>query len=262
VRAEERRSRIIELLEREGLVQVEALAQRFGVSLVTIRKDLAELEEQGLLQRTHGGAVHTRKSLFNPSFREKLYLRHQAKQAIAQAALEYLEEGDTLILNAGTTTLFLAQLLKRRFRSLYILTNSIPIALELAETKFDIFLLGGQMRHHSMALIGPATVQILGNYHADKALLGATGVSLVRGYTTPNPLEAETKRAMLQAADRAIALVDSSKLGQSTLASFARLEEVSLLITDDEAPSGVLGDLQARGLNVRVVSGKLSDPES
>ncbi|RIH85485.1 Glucitol operon repressor [Meiothermus luteus] len=252
MRSEERRSKIIELLEQKGSVLVEDLAATFGVSQVTIRKDLSELEARGLLHRTHGGATYTHKSLFNPSFREKIHLQQAEKQAIAKAALEHIEEGDTLILDAGSTTLTLVRLMKRHFRSLYIITNSIPIVSELVDTRFELLLTGGQVRHHSMALIGPAAVRTLEVYHADKAFMCATGVSLQKGYTTPNPYEAETKQAMLRAADTAFALVDSSKLGRATLASFAALEEIDLLITDEGAPKDFLQHLERQGLKYRI----------
>ncbi|MDW8016426.1 MAG: DeoR/GlpR transcriptional regulator [Thermus sp.] len=189
--------------------------------------------------------------MFNPSFREKIYLQQAEKQAIAKVALGYIEEGDTLILDAGSTTLTLVRLMKRHFRSLYIITNSVPIAGELVDTRFELLLTGGQVRHHSMALIGPAAVRTLELYHADKAFMCATGVSIAKGYTTPNPYEAETKRAMLRAADQAFALVDSSKLGRATLASFAALEEIDLLITDEGAPKDFLGHLERQGLKYR-----------
>ncbi|WP_027891013.1 DeoR/GlpR family DNA-binding transcription regulator [Calidithermus chliarophilus] len=252
MKTEDRRRKIIELLEQKGSVLVEELAAEFGVSQVTVRKDLSELEERGLLHRTHGGATFAHKSLFNPSFREKLHLQQAEKQAIARAALEHIEEGDSLILDAGTTSLTLARLIKHRFRSLYVITNSVPIALELAETRWDVLLTGGQVRHHSMALIGPATVRALEVYHADKAFVCATGVSVHKGYSTPNPYEAQTKQAMIRSVDTVYALVDSSKLGRATLASFAALEEVHLLITDPAAPRDFLQHLERQGLGYRL----------
>lgn len=241
----ERRRAILDLLETQGEKSVEELARHFGVSQVTIRNDLASLEARGLVQRTYGGAVPARKALFNPSFEEKWRHRLEAKQAIAQRALGLIQEGDTLILDAGSTTLALARLLKHRFHKLFILTNSIPVAMELQGSGLEVLVLGGGMRHHSLALIGPATVRTLAWYQADKAFMGATGVD-ERGYSTPNPLEAETKRAMLEAAGRAYVLADSSKLGRPTLARFAALEE-AVLITDGEADPGVVERLKAAG---------------
>jgi len=248
MKTEERRSQIISLLEQKGSVQVEELAGRFGVSQVTIRKDLGELEGRGLLHRTHGGATYAHKSLFNPSFREKINLQQAEKQAIARVALEFIEEGDSVILDAGSTTLSLARLMKNHFRSLYVITNSVPIALELAETHLDILLVGGQVRHHSMALIGPATVRALETYHADKAFISATGVSIRKGYTTPNPYEADTKKAMIQSVDTVYALVDSSKLGQATLASFASIKDIHHLVTDEAAPKDFLQAMEHQQL--------------
>ncbi|BCP67502.1 DeoR/GlpR family DNA-binding transcription regulator [Thermus thermophilus] len=246
----ERRRAILDLLETHGEKSVEELARIFGVSQVTIRNDLADLEARGLVQRTYGGAVPVRKVLFNPSFEEKKRHRLEAKRAIALRALEEVREGDALILDAGSTTLILASLLKGRFRKLFVLTNSIPVALELQGSGLEVLVLGGQMRHHSLALIGPATVRELSWYRADKAFLGATGVDS-KGFSTPNPLEAETKRAMVEAAGKAYILADSTKLNRPTLARFASLEE-AVLVTDAEADPQVLWALEAAGARVWV----------
>jgi DeoR/GlpR family transcriptional regulator of sugar metabolism len=246
MKTEQRRSQIITLLEQKGSVLVDDLVGQFEVSHVTIRKDLTELEERGLLHRTHGGATYAHKSLFNPSFGEKINLQQTEKQAIARVALEYIEEGDTVILGAGSTVLTLAHLMKNRFRSLYIITNSVPIAVELVDTRWDILLTGGQVRQHSMALIGPAAARNLESYHADKAFIGSTGVSAEMGYTTPNPYMSEITQAIIKAADGVYALVDSSKLARSTLARFAKLEEVDLLITDEAAPKDFLEAMQQK----------------
>ncbi len=252
MKAEERRAKIIQLLEQQGSVLVDELSPQFAVSSVTIRKDLAELEERGLLHRTHGGATHAHKSLFNPSFGEKINLQQPQKEAIARAALEYIEDGDSIILGAGSTVLTLARLMKKRFRSLYIITNSIPVALELADTTWEILLVGGQIRQHSMALIGPAAVRTLEVYHADKAFFGATGVSLQKGYSTPHADMSNIIKAMIEAVDNAYALVDSSKLGRATLVSFAKLQDTDVLITDADAPKDFLEAMKTQQLEVRI----------
>ncbi len=252
----ERRRAILDLLEAQGEKTVEELARLFGVSQVTIRNDLASLEARGLVQRTYGGAAPSRKVLFNPSFEEKWRHRLEAKQAIAWKAQDLVQEGDALILDAGSTTLALARLLKQRFHKLFILTNSIPVAMELQGSGLEVLVLGGVMRHHSLALIGPATVRTLAWYRADKAFLGATGVD-ERGYSTPNPLEAETKRAMMEAAGRAYVLADSSKLGRPTLARFADLRE-AVLITDWEADPKVLARLRGAGASIEVAEPRMA----
>jgi len=236
MRAEARRSTIIDLLERERTVSVEELSTRFGVSEVTIRKDLTQLEERGFLQRVHGGAVFAPRVLYNPSFKEKEHMRSDAKRAIAQRALEEVHEGESIILDAGSTTLALARLIRRHRKRLVIITNSIPVALELAGSTLDVLLLGGHLRHHSLAMIGPATVDTLRSYHADTAFMGATGVHVDHGFTTPNALEAETKAAMVRSSTRVVVLADAGKLARVTLAKFADLGEADLLVTDATAP--------------------------
>lgn len=253
MRAAQRRSTIIDLLEQQRAVTVDELSSRFEVSDVTIRKDLKQLEERGFLERVHGGAVYASRALYNPSFKEKQHLRGGAKKAIAEAALSKVHDGQSILLDAGSTTLALARLLRRRRKHVVVITNSIPVALELAGTSLEVLLLGGHLRHHSLAMIGPATVDTLRAYHVDIAFLGATGVDLERGFTTPNALEAETKAAMVRASSLSVALADASKLGRLTLARFAGLDELDVLITDVGAPTEFLSAAQ-QSLRCEVVA--------
>ena len=249
-----RRRKILELLERDGNVKVEELAGLFAVSQVTIRKDLAELEEQGMLQRTYGGAVYSHRSRFNASLFQKLSMRSSPKNTIAAAALAYIHEGDTIILDAGSTTLALAEVLPGRFRSLYIITNSVPAALELSQAGYEILLVGGQVRNHSLALIGPAAIKTLETFHADRAFLGTSGATLTHGYSTPNPLDAAVKQAMMRSADETYVLTDSTKFGHACLTAFASLKEVHLLITDFGMPVEFVDAFTKRGIRFRTVS--------
>jgi DeoR family transcriptional regulator of aga operon/DeoR family fructose operon transcriptional repressor len=248
-----RHRRILQLLENEGNVKVDNLSERFEVSLVTIRKDLAELEEQGLLQRTYGGAVYSHRSRFNVSFLEKLQIEAPRKDAIAQFALNYIHEGDTIILDAGSTTLSLARALQGKLRSLYVITNSIPAALELSRAGYEILLIGGQVRNHSLALIGPVAVKTLESFHADRAFLGTSGITLSHGHSTPNPLDAEVKQAMMRSADETYVLTDSSKFGHACLASFAQLTEVHFTLTDSGIPAEFREAFEKRGIGLRLL---------
>ena len=234
-------------------MKVENLADRFAVSQVTIRKDLAELEEQGLLQRTYGGAVFSHRSRFNISFMERVQLQSGQKAGIAQAAIERIHEGDTIILDGGTTILSLASSLVGRFRSLYVITNSVPASLELARAGYELLLVGGQVRNHSLTLIGPVAVGTLETYHADRAFVGTSGTTLSHGHSTPNPLDAEVKRAMIRSADETYVLTDSSKFGHACLATFARLEEIALIITDSNLPKRFVDDFSKRGVACELV---------
>src|ERR1700731_1667143 len=231
-RTDLRRQQMLNLLEETGTLNVAELADRFGVSLVTIRKDLDELGAEGLLERTFGGGEFSHRSRFNRSFLQRALEHRQEKLAIAAAAFGYIKDGDTIILDAGTTTLALAQLLKEQVRSAFIITCSVPVALELSSAGYDILLLGGFVRNKSLALLGRETLTILDRYRADKAFLGSSGFTAEKGHSTPNPEDAQIKEAIMRVADEIYVLVDSSKYGHNCLTSFARLRDIDLTITD------------------------------
>jgi DeoR/GlpR family transcriptional regulator of sugar metabolism len=262
VRTRPRRQQILNLLEETGTLNVGELAGRFAVSLVTIRKDLDELESEGLLQRTFGGAVFSHRSRFNRSFFERVQMHRQEKRAIAAAALGYIKDGDTIILDAGTTTLTLAQLLKEQVKSAFIITCSVPVALELSSAGYDILLLGGFVRNKSLALLGRETLTILDRYRADKAFLGSSGFTVEKGHSTPNPEDAQIKEAIMRVSDETYVLVDSSKYGHNCLTSFARLRDVDLTITDSHLSSSKAKSLEAAGATLRIVDVRGGDLNS
>ena len=248
-----RRQQILNLLEETGSLDVGDLADRFAVSVVTIRKDLDDLERQGLLQRTFGGAVFSHRSRFNRSFLERASQHLREKRAIAAAALEYIKDGDTIILDAGTTTLALAQLLKQHVKSAFIITCSVPVALEVSSAGYDILLLGGMIRNKSLALLGRETLWMLDRYRADKAFLGSSGFTIEKGHTTPNPEDAQIKEAIMRVSLEKYVLVDSSKFGDQCLTRFANLRDVDLTITDSHLPKAKVKALEAAGATLRIV---------
>ena len=248
-----RRQQILNLLEETGSLDVGDLADRFAVSVVTIRKDLDDLERQGLLQRTFGGAVFSHRSRFNRSFLERASEHLREKRAIAAAALEYIKDGDTIILDAGTTTLALAQLLKQHVKSVFIITCSVPVALEVSSAGYDILLLGGMIRNKSLALLGRETLWMLDRYRADKAFLGSSGFTIEKGHTTPNPDDAQIKEAIMRVSFEKYVLVDSSKFGDQCLTRFAHLRDVDLTITDSYLPKAKVKALEAAGATLRIV---------
>jgi DeoR/GlpR family transcriptional regulator of sugar metabolism len=248
-----RRQQILNLLEETGSLDVGDLADRFAVSVVTIRKDLDDLERQGLLQRTFGGAVFSHRSRFNRSFLERASEHLREKRAIAVAALEYIKDGDTIILDAGTTTLALAQLLKQHVKSAFIITCSVPVALEVSSAGYDILLLGGMIRNKSLALLGRETLWMLDRYRADKAFLGSSGFTIEKGHTTPNPDDAQIKEAIMRVSLEKYVLVDSSKFGDQCLTRFAHLRDVDLTITDSHLPKAKVKALEAAGASLRIV---------
>ena len=250
---DERRESIVEFLKDEGKIRVEELSDRLEVSQVTIRKDLDALERQGLLERSHGNAVYSQQSRFNIAFLEKLQLQASAKELIAEAAVSHIHEGDSIILDSGTTTLALAKVLVGKFRSLFVITNSVPAVLELTKAGYELLLVGGQVRNHSLALIGPMGVKNLESFHVDRAFMGTSGISLSHGYSTPDSLDAQMKHTMIRIADKAYVLTDSSKFGHNCMVSFARCSDIHLTLTDSGIPRKVLKAFQQRRLDICVV---------
>ena len=250
---DERRGIIVNFLEKEGKIRVEDLADRLKVSQVTIRKDLDTLEKRGLLERSHGNAVFSQQSRFNIAFLEKLQMQAPAKELIARTAVSYIHEGDSIILDSGTTTLSLAQALVGKFQSLFVITNSVPVALELSKSGYELLLVGGQVRSHSLALIGPMGVKNLESFHVDRAFMGTSGISLSHGFSTPDSLDAQMKHAMIRIADKAYVLTDSSKFGHNCMVSFARCSDIHLTLTDSGISPKVLREFKQHDVDIRVI---------
>lgn len=243
--AAERRNKIAEFVNAEKSITVAQLAEMFGVSEPTIRRDLQALAEQGLIQRAHGGALGVSRAHYEPTFTEKELLEQNAKQEIAALAAALVQDGETVILDSGTTTLYIARALKGK--NVTVVTNSPLIALELAgEKDMEILLVGGMMRPTTKALVGPLAEGCLRDLRVDKAFLGANGITL-NGITTPNLLEAATKRAMLRCAAECYVAADYSKFGVTTFAKFAALDEISALITDSAISAEWLKNLTEAG---------------
>jgi DeoR/GlpR family transcriptional regulator of sugar metabolism len=253
VTMDERRENIVEFLKKESKIRVEELADRLNVSQVTIRKDLDVLEKRGLLERSHGNAIFSQQSRFNIAFLEKLQMQSSAKELIAQAAASYIHEGDSIILDSGTTILSLAKILVGKFRSLFVITNSVPAALELTRAGYELLLVGGQVRNHSMALIGPLGLRNLESFHVDRAFMGTSGITLSHGYSTPDSLDAQMKQAMIRIADKAYVLTDSSKFGHNCMVSFARCSDIHLTLTDSGLSQKAFKEFKQNGVDIRVV---------
>ncbi|VBB07543.1 lacr bacterial regulatory protein hth signature [Lucifera butyrica] len=229
--AEERKNQIQQMVKSGTPVKVNELSLLFQVSESTIRRDLQELEDTGLLQRTHGGAISLKPS-FELSFQEKEVRQLEEKRKIAQAAARLVEEGESILLDAGTTTLEIARLLQGK--DITVATNSMDVAqIFLDDNRVEVLLLGGTWRKTTRSLVGYVTNETLQRVHFHKVFLAANAVDLSFGVTTPNLNEAETKRHMIKAADQVILVVDHTKFGQKDLSRICRLDEVDLILTDD-----------------------------
>jgi DeoR family transcriptional regulator, fructose operon transcriptional repressor len=251
---EERQSAIAALVAERGRVAVTAVAERFGVTAETVRRDLAVLERAGMLRRVHGGAVPVGAvTLVEPGLGERHGTRAEHKRKIAAAALDLLPAGDgSVILDGGSTTAALAEVLPAD-RRLYAATNSVPIAARLSGTPgITLHLLGGRVRGITQTAVGESTIRAVQDLRVDVVFLGTNGISAAHGFSTPDEAEAATKRAMARAAQRSVVLADSSKLGREHLVRFAAVPDVDVLVTDAEADADAVAELEGLGLEVVV----------
>jgi DeoR/GlpR family transcriptional regulator of sugar metabolism len=237
--AAERQALILDEVQRRGAATVSDLAGRFGVSDMTIRRDLDTLVARGELDKVHGGATSKRSpSTDEPGFRTKQLRQQAEKEAIAAAAAALVEPGSAVGLSAGTTTWTLARRL-REIARLTVVTNSIRIADELHDddrTDLDVILTGG-VRTPSDALVGPVAVSSLHQLHLDVVFLGVHGMDAGAGFTTPNLLEADTDRALVAAGRRLIVVADHTKWGTVGISTIAGLAGADVLVTDDGLPA-------------------------
>ncbi len=247
---DERRQHILALIQRDGRVLISELSQSLGISRITIRKDLDHLASMGLVHRTHGGALCVQRSaLLDPTLREKEQKQSQEKQRIAAAAAAMVSEGMCVMLDSGTTTTAIAREL-RNFSRLTVITNAVNIASELAATGFEVILTGGTLRKNSFSLVGPLAEEALVSVRADVLFIGMDGFDPQAGLMTPNLLESRVNRAMVKAADRVVAVCDSTKFSRRSLALIVPTSAVHTVITDDEISDEDYQMLVSKGVEV------------
>lgn len=247
---EERRRKILDLMEREGRVVVKDLARRYSTSLITIRKDLEFLHQQGRIERAHGGALPIdAAALRDPTLHEKERLHRKEKVRIAAAAARLVQPGQVVILDSGTTTTAVARAMKH-IRNLTVITNAVNIAAELAGTDVEVILSGGALRRNSFSLVGPLAEDSLRHVTADVLFLAVDGFDLNYGLTTPNLLEARVNRVMMENAKTTVVVCDSSKFGRRSLSFIAPTSAVRYTITDKKIPSKWLRGLREAGIKV------------
>jgi DeoR/GlpR family transcriptional regulator of sugar metabolism len=251
---EERLDLIVALLQEQGRVSVADLSQRFGVSTVTIRNDLATLEQQRRLVRTHGGAmVKPALGMEPPAFALRKELHLLEKERIGRAAATLIRDGDSIALDASTTAWQIARHLKDRCE-LTVVTNGLFVALEFLDSPgVTVVMPGGSLRAASASLVGDQGACILERYHVQRGFFGAGGFTLKEGLTDTNQYEVELKQRMVERSKEVIAVVDSSKWGQVTFASLASVAQLDRVISDNAAPAEMVNDLRERGIEITLV---------
>lgn len=229
--ADERRQHVIEFLARKGFVGLAALVQELGVSESTIRRDLVQLEEEGIIRRTHGGAVFVSDRFSVLSFAARESTAQQEKDAIGKSAAALIEDGETVMLDGGTTTFQVARHLAGR--RLQVVTNSLPIANLLgSNAEMEVVLVGGYIYPRTGVALGPMTTQMLASMHANKAFLSLAGMTEA-GLFNHNVLMVEAERQMMKAADEVIIVADHTKFGRRALAQLGTWDDVDRVVSDD-----------------------------
>lgn len=263
--AKERKREILRILSEKGKVKTLELAEMLDVSEPTIRRDIADLDKQGALIRTHGGALPVEEQSIEPTFSEKVDKFSKEKIHIGKTAAALIKEGSTIVLDGGTTTLQIAKYLIGK--SVTVVTNALDIAEELENKEgIEVILTGGNIRWKTRALVGPITEATLSRFRVDMAFIGTNAISVEDGITTPNLVEASAKKAMIKIAKRAFVVADHTKFGHSEFCQVANLEDIAGVITDPQIDDAVISQYEKEDLEVIVEEGDFVDydnhPES
>lgn len=230
--ANQRRDKILDMIREDGQAKVADLSRIFKVTEVTIRQDLERLEQEGLIRREHGGAIlnQDRDSYGEPQLMNLQNM--EAKRIIAAEAVKLINDGDTIILDSGSTTTEIAKLI-RNFRNLTVITNALNIARILsANSSINLNVTGGEFKSPTLSLTGDKAAAFFDGIHADKLFLATAGISLKADLTYPSLSDLVVKKAMIESADNVYLVADSTKIGKSSFASLGALSMVDYIITD------------------------------
>ncbi len=251
-----RRRQILELVKSEGAAHVNSLAQKFGVSAVTIRNDLSKLEEAGELLRDRGGAITSspaRQIKHLLGLKERATLNLEAKQRIGKAAGRFVQPGDTIIMDAGTTVVEMTPHLIG-IAPLTVVTNALNVALTIGSaSEAQVILLGGMLSREASSTVGPLAEQTLADLSVNKVFLGTQALDLQDGLTDTTLEIAQVKRAMIKAAKQVILLADSAKWNHTGFIKVAQLADVDVVISDDKLPENARAAIEQLGIQLLVV---------
>jgi|SRR2546429_1857179 len=248
----ERRRLIADRVRSKGAVSVTEMAEALGTSEITLRRDLRAMADEGLVVRTHGGAVLPPGLAHEPSYSEKANRAAAEKAAIAVVAAGLVHPGDSIVLGPGTTTLALARMLVD-FPELTVVTNSLLVAQALMPAgHVEVILTGGSLRRAIHALVGPATEESARALRVSRAFISGNGLTAERGLSTPSPLVAAADRALSAASQRTVVLADHTKIGQETMCQTVPIDRIATVVTDAAADPAHLAAIRETGVQVLV----------
>lgn len=252
--ATERRRGILEFVRAHGAVSLRDIADAVDSTEVTVRRDIRALAQEGLLDRRRGGAAWPGAGLSHEqSYQQKSRVAATEKAAIARLAATMVEEGDAIVLGAGTTTHELSVVLSR-MRDLTVVTNSVLVAQELASSAIDVVVTGGSLRGSTYSLVGSVAEQSLAKVRVRYAFLSGNGLTAQRGLSTPNMLAAGMDIAIARCAQQVVVVADSTKIGIDTMFQTLPVEAITHLVTDDGADADQLRELSEAGVDVHVAT--------
>ena len=258
---EERLTKILQIVQKDGHATINDLARDFAVSGITIRRDLMELDDRGVVRRTHGGAVTPGFYALDPPVIQRLNEERECKQAIARAAANLIEEGDSVFIGSGSTAAYVVRNLIH-FKHLTVVTNALNVSTELANLSgITVVVLGGMMRHEELSLIGHIAEISLREVALDKVIIGIPAIDIEAGLTNDYLPEVLTDRTILDRAQEVILVADHTKCNRVASAFLAPLSKINTFITDDQTPTDFLEKVKAQGIKV-IVAGKESSEET
>jgi DeoR family transcriptional regulator of aga operon len=252
---EERRRAVLELVNRDGRATIAELSREFGVSAVTARADVNALSERDLVIRSHGGAIRKADIVLDAPVDVKAARHREEKVLIGKAAAALVQDGQTILLDSGTTTLEVARaLFHRGLQRLTVITNSLDVVNEFARVpQVTVIMIGGILRHIARSFAGPQAQKMLADLHVDHLFLGVDGLEPDIGPSTPDILEAELNAAMIRAARQTTVVTDASKIGRRSLSLIAPISSVHRIITDQSLTGEHRSALESRGIEVMLV---------
>ena len=242
---QDRQNEIMKQLQKFRTIKISDISRDLNVTRETIRKDLYEMEERGLIRKVHGGAI-LNKANVETNYINRKSTNEAEKRSIAKRAAEFVEDGDTIYVDYGTTALFFVREILSK-KGLTIVTNSLPIANELVDSsEFEVIIIGGSVRKNEKSLFGPIAYRSIERLYMDKGFFGIGAVDINAGYTNVHMGESEVSRLMMIHCQKTILLADYSKFNTVAMNQVASVEEVDVLITDSNTDQGILNQLRER----------------